>query len=1242
LPSHLACRIIPGIVGSRRFILPLPGFAVNFFLVLIMAAGITGSASAGYHRVSETSQRVLTMAQQYEILHGGSTLTVRHEVNPPPQRVPRRPQPETNPRLQVTGLPTLPDAPPAYAPNGIINLEQNGRTVILDEAFEEGIRPEWGGTPSGFTTGFDDHGSFLRLNGDAANGGVSWLSIPSHTAYGSWEFSVMLDFATSNNNRSYVHLFSDRENPREGSGYALRIGESGSTKHFRLVRFDEGREAGVITTGERLIEAGVWYTVRAERSVGGIWQIHTAPGRGSIPLPDGLPGFDQTHRESGWFVFEAIYTATRADRFYWTDMRIAKEPEFVIDAGRAGPDRVRIQFSSSRLAGITDPGSYQLFRDQDDALLPENIHRTAPAVVDLVFAEPLAGGPATIRFSGISDSYGLPLVRPDADLLLYDEPGEGSVVINEYLYDDTGGIPQFVEIYNPGPGWYNLRRWELRDRGSTVRVITETDRTLAPGKFIVLTPDAQALQAQFGSGAWLRMDRFPSFNRASSDQIRLIAPDGTTIDSLEYLPAALDAQGRSIERRSPLAGTTYPVNWGVSEHPERATPGHPNSIGPPEEPARLVEIRSVDHQTLLLRFDRPIDGQTLRTETLQISPFLPVNSVSVEGNTGMQNWRAHLGSSMQNATAYELEFPRGTGFGPATDIFGMPLKPGPYAFLYYTISEASFRDVVINEILYRPAEGVVPRFVEIINRSDRNIDMAGWTVGRSSSFAHLPEQPALIMRPGDILVAAAGPGIPGFLAETVPVSDNRLIVLNLPSYSRFGDAVYLRDKQGRLIDSLFYQPAWGGDADGRSLERLDPDAASNDPVNWRSHPYGHSAGSVNESYTPDLLPPDVLKARLLPGGDALIRFSEFLDTGAAPVIRLAGGIQLDILEFSEWNADHIRVALPSGITESETRLEVQNAVDVAGNRSPVLFIPVAHPPQPGDLVINEIMYQPLQNRYGVFADQSQYVEILNRSGRTLSLDGIHLHDLRDKHGQVRSVEPSGRTTAWLPPGGYGVIHADTASEFTNTALARFFGLNPGQALLQARRSTLNLTSGGRELYLATADGEVLDSVTYHPDWHNPNLIDVRGISLERIHPAGPSDDGRNWSSSVHPSGGTPGLPNSIMQNPDQADNGHALELSPNPFSPDGDGFEDHLLISYRLGSPNYLATVKIYDRYGRLVRRLADRERAGFEGHFIWDGLNDNGITGRVGIYIVLFDAYDPESGSRRQMKQTAVLAKKL
>jgi flagellar hook assembly protein FlgD len=101
-----------------------------------------------------------------------------------------------------------------------------------------------------------------------------------------------------------------------------------------------------------------------------------------------------------------------------------------------------------------------------------------------------------------------------------------------------------------------------------------------------------------------------------------------------------------------------------------------------------------------------------------------------------------------------------------------------------------------------------------------------------------------------------------------------------------------------------------------------------------------------------------------------------------------------------------------------------------------------------------------------------------------------------------------------------------------------------------------------------------------------------------------------------------------------------MAVSPNPFSPDGDGKEDFLVIRYQLQGTANRIRVKIFDARGRLVRTLANSEPAGAQGELIWDGLDDSRQALRIGIYVIYLEALNADSAVIETLKQTIVLAR--
>jgi len=77
----------------------------------------------------------------------------------------------------------------------------------------------------------------------------------------------------------------------------------------------------------------------------------------------------------------------------------------------------------------------------------------------------------------------------------------------------------------------------------------------------------------------------------------------------------------------------------------------------------------------------------------------------------------------------------------------------------------------------------------------------------------------------------------------------------------------------------------------------------------------------------------------------------------------------------------------------------------------------------------------------------------------------------------------------------------------------------------------------------------------------------------------------------------------------------SCEISTNPFTPNGDGYNDEVRFTYpKLFSRD--ATIEIYDLSGHIIRRI--QVPAGEVKRAIWDGMTESGRVARNGIYIYI------------------------
>ena len=161
----------------------------------------------------------------------------------------------------------------------------------------------------------------------------------------------------------------------------------------------------------------------------------------------------------------------------------------------------------------------------------------------------------------------------------------------------------------------------------------------------------------------------------------------------------------------------------------------------------------------------------------------------------------------------------------------------------------------------------------------------------------------------------------------------------------------------------------------------------------------------------------------------------------------------------------------------------------------------AQAPAPGDVVVNEISYDPPAPQ----PSTNEWVEVVNRSGAAVDLAGLRIVD--SANGTSAAV--GGPLV--VPPGGFAVFGRDAAA---------FSAAYPGVPFTAlASFPTLNNTGDTVRLTLGGAD---LDAVPYLASWGGTDA------SLERRDPAGPSTSASNFGTTVDPARGTPGRQNSIF------------------------------------------------------------------------------------------------------------------
>ena len=544
--------------------------------------------------------------------------------------------------------------------------------------------------------------------------------------------------------------------------------------------------------------------------------------------------------------------------------------------------------------------------------------------------------------------------------------------------------------------------------------------------------------------------------------------------------------------------------------------------------------------------------------------------------------------------------------------------------------------IVINEIMADPAPPAgLPNseWIELTNTNDTPVDLQGWQIGnRTSQSGPLP---SFILYPDSYVIICNSNSAPA-----LSVYGNVLAVTSFPSLGNDGDELFLRSVNGMIIHAVSYSAAWYRNAlkkeGGWTLEMVDNSNPCMGYDNWKAseNVNGGTPGVINSvnGATIDLFSPVIEQAYAIDNSTIVLVSSEPLDSLIAANsfnYTIDGGLSVTNATTISPSFTEIHLKTNSLLdTNKIYTITISNLADCQGNIIQPGYKVVAGLSSDADvreIVINEILFNPGANGF-------DFLEIYNRSNKIIDAGKLYLAN-RNSSNAIGSIMALSARPRPILPGGYLVATVDAS------ILALNYFVQDPKAVLEPS-SFPSFPDDKGTAVLLDQQGKVLDEVSYVDKWHFKLIDNPEGISLERIDPAGSSQEAGNWHSAASTSGyGTPGYKNSQFKTTAEGD--AMIEILPKIFSPDNDGFDDIATIKYKIPEPGYVANITIFDAAGRPVRNLVRNATLSASGYWNWNGLDDKGQKLAVGVYIFFTEIFNLE-GKKRNFKNTVVVAGKL
>ncbi len=280
----------------------------------------------------------------------------------------------------------------------------------------------------------------------------------------------------------------------------------------------------------------------------------------------------------------------------------------------------------------------------------------------------------------------------------------------------------------------------------------------------------------------------------------------------------------------------------------------------------------------------------------------------------------------------------------------------------------------------------------------------------------------------------------------------------------------------------------------------------------------------------------------------------------------------------------------------------------------------------GDILINEVLFNPYPN--GV-----DFIELFNKSQKSIRLDHLSLANRDEDQSLKQLIALSESPILLFKPQTYLVLCKD------QDKIRSFYDTNCSSCFLEMNNMPAFNNDDGH-VVLLNDSLEVIDEMHYAERMHHPLLIDKEGVSLERISLTESGLNPANWNSGTAENHfATPGFKNSIADSENISED--LVELKPKIFSPNDDGYNDMLHISYQFRRTDYIANLTIFNSAGQAIRDLVKNEPAGSRGEWTWEGQQNDGNKSHIGVYILLVELHSP-SGDVKQYKKVCTLTGRL
>jgi len=552
-------------------------------------------------------------------------------------------------------------------------------------------------------------------------------------------------------------------------------------------------------------------------------------------------------------------------------------------------------------------------------------------------------------------------------------------------------------------------------------------------------------------------------------------------------------------------------------------------------------------------------------------------------------------------------------------------------FCFYKIRR---NDILITEIMAKPTPVVgLPdcEYVELHNFDiPDTVVLKNWRLRINNSNKNLPE----IHIPPNGYVFLVANSCSGF-QEKVETNMYRVSSLGIADA---GTQIVLYNSADEVIHEVSFSNTWHRNKQkavgGWSLEMIDPKNPCSEEDNWDSSTsdLGGTPGKENSIFgsNPDFISPKIEKVTIVDSMHLRVFFSKtvFFDLNKTiQLFEIDKNIEIASVSEAPPHNHIIQIALQNPVqpnvlytlTMKDTVWDcAQNPIESFGSFS--FALPSA--PQPFDVVINEVLFNAKDNT------RAEFVELYNRSQKVIDMAQLLIGS-----GGANLPDKS----AIAVSSGFLLFPNEYVALCKNKPITEIQYYVPYPNRLIQCDSLPSYTNSSGVVFLSDKSFNTIDRFQYNDKMHYPLLTSVSGVSLERVSIDRETQNENNWKSAAESYGfATPGYQNSQFSNNGIYDN--IVRIVPEVFAPNQSGCSDYVEIFCAFEENENRVTITVFDRYGNLIKTIANNQICTQNEVFLWDGVSDKNYRVPPDLYIIKMEYWNMNTKRKTICKTVGVI----